>query len=280
MWNSINFWLSETQIVWNKNSGWMAWNLFLAIVPLFISFWIFYRPRSRWFVWSVSLLLGLTFVWGIKGGNWVKFLALLQSLQRNYQELDLVYIGGAIALTASLMFFDVYFRAGKGARSLLWWLGFLSFTLFLPNAPYVLTDVIHLITDIELFPSTWLITLVIIPLYLLFMFIGQEAYVLSLIYLGEYLRRQNLAKYILPVELLFHLLTAVGIFLGRFLRLNSWYLFTRPDRLVQSFSELMGKFPLLVIVISFLVLTVLYATMKELTLAVLAKRNRKSVFAE
>jgi uncharacterized membrane protein len=258
----------------------MAWNLFLALVPLFISFWIFYRPRSRWFIWSVSLLTGLTFVWGIKGGNWVKLLRLLDSIHRNYQELDLIYLGGAIALTLCLMFSDLYFWSGRGARSFLWWFGFLLFVLFLPNAPYVLTDVIHLITDINLFPSTWLITLIIIPLYLAFMFIGQEAYVLSLIYLGEYLRRHNLSKYILPVELLFHFLTAVGIFLGRFLRLNSWYVFTNPSSLIDSVTDLMGQFSVLVILVTFVVLTILYATMKEITLAILAKRNRKSVFSD
>ncbi|WP_219884770.1 DUF1361 domain-containing protein [Merismopedia glauca] len=258
----------------------MAWNLFLALVPLFISFWLFYRPRSRWFIWSVSLLTGLTFVWGIKGGNWFKLLGLAQSIQRNYQELDLIYFGGAIALTLFLMLSDLYFWSGRGARSFFWWLGFLLFILFLPNAPYVLTDVIHLIEDIEIYQSIWLITLVIIPFYLLFMFIGQEAYVLSLIYLGEYLRRQNLSKYILPIELLFHFLSAVGIFLGRFLRLNSWYVFTKPSSLIDSASELMGKFPLLVIAISFIVLTILYGTMKEITLAILAKRNRKSIFSE
>lgn len=280
MFYSLNFWLTEILSVWNKNRGWMSWNLFLGLVPLFISFWIFYLPRSRWFVWCVGILTGLTFVWGIQGSNWFKFLALVQNTQQYYQELDLIYIAGAIALTLSLMVADLYFRRGKGTRSFAWWFGFLIFTLFLPNAPYVLTDVIHLVRDVQIFRSIWLVTLIIIPMYSLFMLIGQEAYVLSLIYLGEYLRRHNLAKYTLPIELLFHLLTAVGIYLGRFLRLNSWYIFTRPDTLIDSFSELMGRFPLAVIAVSFIVLTVLYATMKELTLAVLARRDRRSVFAE
>jgi uncharacterized membrane protein len=280
MWYSLNFWLDSTLSVWNKNSGWMSWNLFLALVPLFVSFWLFYRPRSRWFIVSVGFLTSLTFVWGIKGGNWVNFMRLLNNIERNYQELDLVYLVGAIALTVSLMASDLYFRQGRGTRSLFWWLGFLTFILFLPNAPYVLTDVIHLIEDIDWYRSVWLITLVIIPIYAIFMFIGQEAYVLSLIYLGEYLRRQGLAKYILPVELLFHFLTAVGIFLGRFVRLNSWYLFTQPTSLINSLSDLMGRFPVLVITISFFILTILYGIMKELTLAFLAKRSRQSIFAE
>jgi len=72
-------------------------------------------------------------------------------------------------------------------RSSLWWFGFLVFFAFLPNAPYVLTDVIHLIEDIREINSVWMITLVVIPLYLLFILAGFEAYVVSLINFGYYL---------------------------------------------------------------------------------------------
>jgi len=63
-----------------------------------------------------------------------------------------------------------------------WLFGFLC---FLPNAPYVLTDVIHLITYIRKGDSIWLITLILIPLYLCFVVLGFEAYVISLINMGS-----------------------------------------------------------------------------------------------
>ncbi|MFO5527395.1 MAG: DUF1361 domain-containing protein, partial [Cuspidothrix sp.] len=80
------------------------------------------------------------------------------------------------------------FRRQRG-RSGVWWLGFLSFYAFLPNAPYLLTDIIHLIHDIRRVPSIWIITLVLIPVYLVVILGGFEAYVISLINLGYYLHR-------------------------------------------------------------------------------------------
>ncbi len=52
------------------------------------------------------------------------------------------------------------FRFRRGS-SWLWWLGFLVFYAFLPNAPYLLTDVIHLIDDIRKIQSIWMITLAV-----------------------------------------------------------------------------------------------------------------------
>ncbi|MGL4883991.1 MAG: DUF1361 domain-containing protein, partial [Waterburya sp.] len=61
----------------NQYSGWIVWNLFLAFIPLALSFWLFVRRNIK--------------------------------------------------------------------RSLLWWIGLVVFIAFLPNAPYLLTDIIHLI---------------------------------------------------------------------------------------------------------------------------------------
>jgi uncharacterized membrane protein len=77
------------------------------------------------------------------------------------------------------------FRKNRGG-SWIWWLGFLSFYAFLPNAPYLLTDVIHLIDDIRRVQSVWMITLVLIPVYFVVIFGGFEAYVISLINLGSF----------------------------------------------------------------------------------------------
>nr|MCF6375690.1 DUF1361 domain-containing protein [Tychonema sp. BBK16] len=30
------------------NVRWMSWNLFLGLIPLALSFWLFHKPRSRW----------------------------------------------------------------------------------------------------------------------------------------------------------------------------------------------------------------------------------------
>ena len=154
-------------------------------------------------------------------------------------------------------------------RSSLWWLGFCVFFAFLPNAPYVLTDVIHLIEDIREINSVWMITLIVIPVYLLFILAGFEAYVLSLMNFGYYLDRVGQGKWILVAELLTHALNAVGIYLGRFQRFNSWDFITQPDALATSVVEdVLGKRPLVITVITFVVVTGLYWMMKRLTRAV------------
>lgn len=164
------------------------------------------------------------------------------------------------------------FRRGR-RRSWLWWLGFLVFFGFLPNAPYLLTDVIHLISDIREINSVWMITLVVIPVYLLVILAGFEAYVLSLINLGYYLNRIGQSKWILGAELITHALNAVGIYLGRFLRFNTWDFITQPDALATSIvEEVLGKRPLVIIAITFVVVTGLYWIMKRVTLGLLQRR--------
>lgn len=162
----------------------------------------------------------------------------------------------------------------RRTRSWLWWSGLIVFFAFLPNAPYVLTDVIHLIQDIREINSVWMIALVLIPTYLLFILAGFEAYVLSLINMGYYLNQIGWGKWILGAELLVHVLSAVGIYLGRFLRFNSWDFITQPDALATSVVEdLLGRRPLLIIAVTFLIVAGLYWLMKRVSLGILPNRG-------
>ena len=163
---------------------------------------------------------------------------------------------------------------GRRSRSFTWWLGFVTFFAFLPNAPYILTDIIHLIYDVRAVDSVWTVTLIVFPLHLLFILSGFEAYVVSLINLGYYLQRIGMKKFILAAELSIHALCAVGIYLGRFPRYNSWDLITRPDDLVNTVVEdLIGKIPLAIVFITFVVITILYWLFKQVTIGVLWQRG-------
>jgi uncharacterized membrane protein len=167
-------------------------------------------------------------------------------------------------------------------RSLLWWLGLLVFIAFLPNAPYVLTDIIHLIDIIRDGYSIWAIALVIIPQYILFILAGFEAYVFSIINLGYYLHRQKWGQFTFAAELILHALSAIGIYLGRFKRFNSWDFVTQPQVLAKTTVEhLADKQPLLVILITFIVLTLLYWLMKQVTLSLIFRwRYKKTLQAQ
>jgi uncharacterized membrane protein len=196
------------KILWwilRRNVGRIVWNLFLAFIPLGLSYWLFRRGRSRSFVW---------------------------------------------------------------------WLGFVVFLAFLPNAPYILTDIVHLIDDIRAVNSIWVVTLIVFPLHILFILSGFEAYVLSLINLGYYLQRIGLSKWIVATELSIHALCAVGIYLGRFPRFNSWDIITQPDALVDAIADdLIGKIPLAIVFITFIIITILYWLFKQVTIAVLWQRG-------
>ncbi|MGV2829278.1 DUF1361 domain-containing protein [Myxosarcina sp. GI1(2024)] len=189
----------------NKYSGWIVWNLFLAFIPLVLSFWLFLKPKAY-------------------------------------------------------------------RRSPLWWLGFIVYFAFLPNAPYLLTDIIHLIEAIRAGYSVWITTLVFIPLHSIAIWLGWEAYVICLINQGYYLKQQGKKRFILGSELITHFLCAIGIYLGRFLRFNSWDIVTQPNVLfVSAIEELTDKRPLLVIAITFVVLIVTYWLMKQITLGLLLR---------
>ncbi len=196
--------LADAFEAFNNYSGWIVWNLFLAFIPLILSFWLFLRRSKK--------------------------------------------------------------------RSLLWWSGLIIFIAFLPNAAYLLTDIIHLIEAIRAGYSIWITTLVFIPLHFLAILAGWEAYVVSVINQSYYLEKQGAKKFIITSELITHALCAIGIFLGRFRRFNSWDLVTKPDILfVSTISDLTAKKPLLVIAITFIILIILYWLTKQITLGTLLR---------
>lgn len=164
----------------------------------------------------------------------------------------------------------------RGSRSWLWWLQLLGFFAFLPNAPYLLTDVIHLNVFFQIHNALWLILLVVIPVYLLLIIAGFESYVLSLINLGYYLKRIGRDRWILTAELLTHFLCAIGVYLGRFARLNSWYLITKPQSLLRSTNTLLSFDSLRIIAITFVVLASLYWIMKQVNLKIRFARGTRN----
>lgn len=168
------------------------------------------------------------------------------------------------------------FRLAK-QRSSLWWVAMLIFIAFLPNAPYILTDVIHLVQDIQQTESLLVNTLVVIPKYTLFVLLGFGFYVLALINLGLYLTSQGLSRWVLPTELFLHSLSAIGVKLGRFERFNSWDLVTHPQRvLLQTLQSFTDRRSLLIILATTLIIGTLYWVFKEIILALVLRYQTRS----
>jgi uncharacterized membrane protein len=166
----------------------------------------------------------------------------------------------------------VLFRVGR-RPGLLWWPGLVVFCLFLPNAAYVLTDTLHLVHRIRREPlmPVWTVSLVLIPQYALFMLAGLQSHVLSLMRFGDYLRWLGWGVLVVPMELTLNLAASLGIFLGRFQRFNSWDVVNQPERLAfETIDDLLGRFPLEIMGITFAVLTILYYSFKVVDRALLA----------
>jgi len=173
---------------------------------------------------------------------------------------------------------SIWLFRGRSSQTIVWWLGLLVFVAFLPNAPYILTDLLHLVRELQSVDSLLVGTLVKIPKYLIFVVIGFEAYVLSLLNFGYYLRKQGLGATVLSAELVLHALSAIGVYLGRFERLNSWNIVTNPHHVVHSLVEnLLDLRPLVFMTIGFGAIAVLYWVFKQLTLAVLLRRRYATV---
>ena len=111
-----------------------------------------------------------------------------------------------------------------------WWFGAVAFIAFLPNAPYVLTDVVHLPEDLQTAAGNTRLTLAVLVLYAGFAVVGFLAYAYSVLRLLEYMRAQGAgALALISTELSVHVLATVGIILGRVFRFNSWDLLRRPE---------------------------------------------------
>ena len=99
----------------------------------------------------------------------------------------------------------------------------------LPNAPYVLTDVIHFDESVARSGSAAHVALVLVPGYVGFLAVGFASYVFCVVRVERWLRSAGWSlPRLLGADITLHALCAVGVFLGRVFRFNSWDLLARP----------------------------------------------------
>jgi uncharacterized membrane protein len=155
----------------------------------------------------------------------------------NWMAWNLVLAVVPLAFAAAL------FRSGR-RRTRWWWIGVAVFAAFLPNAPYVITDVVHLFDDIRGTSSDLVLLGVHVPLYLTFFAIGFGSYVAALELPRRYVQTElpHVRWWILEPAI--HVSCAAGIYLGRVARLNSWEILTRPRAVIAGVSWLTGVAPL------------------------------------
>lgn len=159
----------------------------------------------------------------------------------------------------------------RGRRGALWGAGLLAFLLFLPNAPYVVTDLVHLRGDVGLAGSDAAVYAGVLPLYGAFIAGGFGCYAISLQEVGAWLTRTRRRQMVGAVEIGLHALCAVGVLLGRLARLNSWDTVTEPEGTVgRALDSLTWRGSPIVLVALFVVIWMGHAVTRSLATAAAA----------
>ena len=136
-----------------------------------------------------------------------------------------------------------------------WMLGLVAWVLFLPNAPYVLTDVVHMVDDLRVSPDRTH-SYEVVATYAAFFACGLVSYVLSLKLFSRFLRRVAQPQVVLATLIALHGLCVVAMYLGRFMRFNSWDVLFAPGAVLASVIGVPRPTTLVVLVAMFVVVGV------------------------
>ncbi len=105
---------------------------------------------------------------------------------------------------------------------------FCIWLLFLPNSPYIITDLLHIKIGSD--NLLWLDVLVVIS----FASSGLLLFYLSVLDMKIILKK-HINKTVLNYGLVFIVfLSSFGVYLGRFLRYNSWEILSQPQHLISD----------------------------------------------
>lgn len=162
--------------------------------------------------------LSLVIARGLLTGNWWFFVMLTWNLF-----LAFFPLGVALVLR------DLR-AAGFGSRWLLG-VGLAIWLAFLPNAPYIITDLFH-IRDVSE-PLLWFDTITLF----LFAQTGLLAGLYSVLIVHRMLRPLAGSGLTWAMVVASQLLSGFGIYLGRFGRWNSWDILTKPSLLSRAIAQ-------------------------------------------
>ena len=132
-----------------------------------------------------------------------------------------IYMNWNLFLGLLPLLFAALFSKKIGGR----YLGYLWFALwigFLPNAPYMITDLIH-IADVGPKNILWMDSIMLFG----FAWIGMISWLQSVTIMY---RKLSFRSFIPVVSLL----TAIGLYLGRYIRFNTWDALTQPLEVLRT----------------------------------------------
>ena len=103
--------------------------------------------------------------------------------------------------------------------------------LFFPNAPYILTDLFHLRLNLAM--PMWFDLLLVLS----FAWAGLLFGFLSLWDIEQFLSRFIKRKYVTILSIILLFLGSFGIYIGRYLRWNSWDIISQPFALMYDIGD-------------------------------------------
>ncbi|MDB4293611.1 DUF1361 domain-containing protein [Maribacter sp.] len=123
----------------------------------------------------------------------------------------------------------------KKVTKALFLLGFGAWLLFLPNSPYIITDLVHLHDDGA--------NLLWLDMFLIFVFAlnGLLLGLLSLLDISKLMQLYTTPKTTSLILFVACMASGYGIYLGRFLRFNSWDIATKPRILLIEIGNSFGE---------------------------------------
>ena len=139
-----------------------------------------------------------------------------------------MYWNLTLAAVPMLLAFVLFRRRAR--TGVMWWAGVALFVAFLPNAPYVLTDIQHYAFDVARFGrSTTMMR------YSLLFAGGMAAYVIAMWRCTRFMISRGVAVVaVVAVNALACALCSVGVYLGRVHRFNSWDIVRTPESVAEA----------------------------------------------
>jgi uncharacterized membrane protein len=110
---------------------------------------------------------------------------------------------------------------------------FLVWLAFLPNAPYIVTDLIHIRMGND--NLLWLDVLVVLS----FALSGLLLFYLSILDMQKLVASKFKRIPIVTSTILILFLCGFGVYLGRFLRYNSWEIISNPQLLISDIFDIL-----------------------------------------
>jgi uncharacterized membrane protein len=160
---------------------------------------------------------------------------------------------------------SIYISRHKKPNGIVFWLGISMWLLFFPNAPYMLTDYIH-VPNIKFGPDAEISLLAWFDVIVMSLFIW-TGYLLGLESLKSVHKRLNetLGKVLSWIFIVIvSILSGYAIFIGRYARLNSWDVL-RPFYLLSVFISWFNMTSVVFSIMFAFLILISYVIYKELS---------------